>query len=114
MLVTDPNFIVPSSAPYSTNNNYQLTILQNYPLISHINPLPVPKGTALTSTQLNATCTSTTNPSTDINYIDQNGNPITVGTVINQNTVVTDILNNHSNTNYYPQYTFRQVKFDTI
>jgi len=113
MTVTDTNFIAPSPQQSVINNN-PMTILPNYPLISHFNPLPIPSGSALTSTQLSATCNSTSNPSTDITYIDDNGNPLVVGTVINSNTVVTEILNNYSNSNYYPKYTFRKIKLDIL
>ena len=113
MTVTDTNFIAPSPQQSVINNN-PITILPNYPLIRHFNPLPIPSGSALTSTQLSATCNSTSNPSTDITYIDDNGNPLIVGTVINSNTVVTEILNNYSNSNYYPKYTFRKIKLDIL
>ena len=111
--VTDPNYNIPSPQVYAVNTSYNITILPNYSLIGHFNPLSVQKGSSLTSTQLNATCNSSTNPSADISYYDQNGNQINVGIVINQDMTVIDVLNNHSNTNYFPKYTFRQVNFTT-
>jgi hypothetical protein len=114
MTVTDTNFIVPSSRPYVINSSYPITVLPNYPLISSFNPLPIPKNSALTSVQLNATCNSTNNPSTDIKYVDDNGNNLTVGTVVSNNTGITQILNNYSNNNFYPKYTFRKIKLDTL
>ena len=113
LTVTDTNFIVPSSIPYIINSSYPITVLGNYSLISHFNPLPISRNSTLTSVQLSATCNSTNNPS-DISYVDDNGNQLTVGSVVSNSTGVTEILTNYSNSNYYPKYTFRKIKLDVV
>lgn len=111
MTVTDTNFIYEQQL--YQNINYPINIVRNYPILTHYDPLPIAKNSAITTTELSAT-TNTSNNASDITYEDENGNEITAGTIITNDMIITEKLNNYSNTNFIPKYTFRKMKLYTI
>lgn len=96
-----------------TNNSYTLEILKNVPIISHWNPAPILKGSSLTSTELSA-YTNVSNDANAIIYCKNDGTTINIGDIVNDDVEIIEKVNDYTNTNFYPYYTFRKQKITTL
>ena len=112
--VTDSSY---SSESISVTNSNQIQVLLQYPSISQFNPLPVTKGTVLTSSDISRICNAniniSTNPIPTITYSDMQGNTINEGYVVNNDIEIVDQINSISNSNYHNIYTFTKFKLFT-
>lgn len=95
------------------NNSYTLEILKNIPLISHWNPAPIIKGSPLTSAELSA-YTNVSNEQSAIIYCDNNGKVLQIGDIVTNDMEIIEKVNDYTNTNFYPNYTFRKQKITTL
>ena len=114
LTVTDPSY---ASQSISVTNSNQIQILLQYPSISQFNPLPVAKGTVLTSSDISRICNANLNITSGsiptVTYTDMSGNIINEGYVVNDDIEIVDQINNISNTNYHNIYTFTKFKLST-
>jgi hypothetical protein len=115
LTVTDPSY---ASQSISVTNSNKIQILLQYPSISQFNPLPVAKGTVLTSSDISRICNANINITSGsiptVTYTDMSGNIINEGYVVNNNIEIVDQINNISNPNYHNIYTFTKFKLSTI
>jgi len=114
LTVTDPSY---ASQTISVTNSNQIQILLQYPSISQFNPLPVAKGTVLTSSDISRICNANINITSGsiptVTYTDMSGNIINEGYVVNNDIEIVDQINNISNPNYHNLYTFTKFKLFT-
>jgi hypothetical protein len=111
LIITDTNYV--SQEILATNSLYNFEVIQNYPEITHWNPLPILKGSQITNIELSATTNTSIDPS-KISYYKTNGDIINSGDIINDNIEILEKINDYSNTNFFRKYTFRKIKLDTV
>ena len=110
MTVTDPNYIYSTLIANNNNyNTYDFTIVQNYPKITHWNPVPIDKNSQLTSTELSAV----SNTNTLIKYYKNDGTELNIGTIIDDDLEIIEKIDDYTNENFYSRYTFRKIKLFT-
>jgi hypothetical protein len=111
LTIDNPNYVLDTRTV--TNNSYTLEILKNIPLITHWNPAPIPKNSLLTSVELSAQ-TNVSNSPNAIIYCKNDGTPINIGDVVTEDMEIIEKVDDYTNTNFYPNYTFRKQKITTL